>query len=108
MQWIKNNLVCLIIILVLLGLGIFGVCFAGQRDAEAQSLIQKLAESNRRATEYIAKQQSDISKLESSLEQLRRNNIELERNNRKLIESEKRRQANDLEALRIIESAAHR
>jgi predicted RNase H-like nuclease (RuvC/YqgF family) len=102
--------------------GIWGVCFAGQRDAEAQSLAQKLAESNRRAAEYIAQQQSDISKLKSNIEQLgtdikrlqdnnqqlKNNNIELERNNRKLIESEKARRENDLEAIRIIESADHR
>jgi TolA-binding protein len=122
MQWIKNNLVFLIIIGVLITIGIFGICFAGQRVFEAQSLAQKLTESNRRANKLITQQQSDISKLKSNIEQLgtdikrlqdnnqqlKNNNIELERNNRKLIESEKARRENDLEAIRIIESADHR
>lgn len=42
MQWLKNNLVCLIIILVLVFAGIWGICFAGRSVLEAQSLAGEL------------------------------------------------------------------
>lgn len=122
MQWLKKNLAWITVVCVLLGLGIFGICFAGQRVLEAEALAEKLAESNRRATVIITQQQSDISKLESNIEQLgsnieqlrdnnrqlKDNNIELERNNQRLIESERTRRENDIEAIRILESADHR
>jgi hypothetical protein len=108
MQWIKNNLVCLIIILVLVCAGAWGVCFAGQRILEAQNLAGKLARDLDREYRYSVTAKQLIDRCIEYNIRIKHDLDDSIRYNQQLNERVSAIERNSREALGLLESAAHR
>lgn len=107
MDWIKKNWPFLVIAL-LLALGAWGICFAGQRISEAQALARKLAGDLDREYRYSITAKQLIDRCIENNERIQRELETSLRYNQQLNERLGKLEANSRAALGILESASHR